>query len=142
MVMRITTKGSYGLRAMVDLASQNGDGPMLMGAIAERQEVSRKYLHALLTALKAAGLVRSVRGSGGGYCLTRDPAEITVGEVLRALEGPVLLRDCVQDDTACRRSMGCITRRLWEVLSHEIEERLNSVTLRDLVEHRVPLSAD
>ena len=133
MAFRITTKGCYGLRAMVDLADRHQDRPILIGAIANRLGVSRKYLHALLTSLKAAGLARSVRGSGGGYCLAREPRQITVAEVLRALEGSLVLRDCVQDPTACERSPDCDTRRLWMVLGQAIEARLAGITLQDMV---------
>ena len=136
--MRVTTKGSYGLRAMVDLASQNNDRPILIAAIAERQDLSRKYLHALLTSLKAASLVRSVRGSKGGYLLARDPADISVGEVLRALEGPVLLRECMINTNDCERRDGCVARKVWLDLNRVIDEHLDGLTLKDLVDWRKP----
>ncbi len=130
--MRITTKGRYGLRAMIDLARQPGDDPVLMGGIAERIGVSRKYLHALLTSLRGVGLVRSVRGSGGGYCLTRDPKNITVAEILSALEGHQTLVDCIQDPEICPRSRTCAAHELWETLGNVIQEHLAGIRLSDL----------
>ena len=95
MSIKLSTKGRYGVRAMVDLAKRFGEGPVLVRSIAERQEISGKYLHALLASLKSAKLVRSVRGSGGGYALARAPEEIMLNEILEALEGPFSLVDCV-----------------------------------------------
>ena len=90
--MQISTRGRYGLRAMFELARGFGQDPLLMSTVAERQGLSRKYLHTLLTTLKTAGLVRSVRGAGGGFVLARPPAEIKLSEVITALEGPPLAR--------------------------------------------------
>ena len=87
MSLQITTKGCYGLRALVDLAKHQSDLPVQLSSVAMRIGVSRKYLHAMLVVLKGVGLIRSIRGSGGGYRLSRDPAEITIAEVLQALEG-------------------------------------------------------
>ena len=131
--MRISTKGRYGLRAMFELARGFGGGPLLMSTIAERQGLSRKHLHALLTSLKVAGLVRSVRGPGGGFLLTKVPGEIRLSEVLRALEGPLTLVHCVSDRQACDRANRCVARKVWENLSGALEEVLNGVTLEDLV---------
>ena len=132
MALQITTKGCYGLRAMVDMAKHQGERPVLLGSIAERIGVSRKYLHAMLVLLKGAGLIRSIRGSGGGYRLGRDPKEITVAEVLQALEGGLVLRDCVADKAACPRAETCVTRRLWHDLGVAIETHLSSITVQDL----------
>lgn len=130
--MRITTKGRYGLRAMIDLAQQQDSVPVLMGSIAERLGVSRKYLHALLTSLRGVGLVRSVRGSGGGYCLARDPKDITVAEILSALEGHQTLVDCIQDPAICPRSATCGAHELWETLGNVIQEHLAGIRLSEL----------
>lgn len=130
--MRISTRGRYGLRAMLELARDFGEGPLLMGAIAERQDLSRKHLHALLTTLKLAGLVRSARGPGGGFVLSRPPAEIRLSEVLRALEGPLSLVDCVEDERVCDKAEGCSARRIWTELSRAIENVLDNVTLQDM----------
>ena len=131
--MRVSTRGRYGLRAMFELARGFGRAPVLMSTVAERQGLSRKYLHALLTALKSAGLVRSVRGAGGGFVLARPPAEIKLSEVLRALEGPLSLVDCVADKRACDRSSRCPARRVWRELAGAVENVLDNVTLEDLV---------
>ncbi|MGB2987722.1 MAG: Rrf2 family transcriptional regulator [Phycisphaerae bacterium] len=131
--MRISTKGRYGLRAMYELARGFGEGPLLMSAIAERQGLSRKHLHTLLTSLKSAGLVRSIRGPGGGFVLTKVPSEIRLSEVLRALEGPLALVHCVPDRRACDRVNRCAARNVWQKLSGAIEEVLDGVTLEDLV---------
>jgi len=136
--MQVSTRGRYGLRAMFELARGFGQAPVLMSTVAERQGLSRKYLHTLLTALKSAGLVRSVRGAGGGFVLARPPAEIKLSEVLRALEGPLSLVDCVADKRACDRSNHCPARRVWQELAGAVENVLDNVTIADLVspQHR------
>ncbi len=131
--MRVSTRGRYGLRAMLDLARHFGDAPVLTRTLAERQGLSRKYLHALLTVLKSAGLVRSMRGPGGGFALSRPPGEIRLGEVLRVVEGPLSLVECVADRGACDRIAGCEARQVWMGLSEAIEKAVDSVTLEDLV---------
>jgi len=131
--MRMSTRGRYGLRAMFELARAFGQAPLLMSTVAERQGLSRKYLHALLTTLKSAGLVRSVRGTGGGFALTRPPVEIRLSEVLRALEGPLSLVDCVADGRACDRVNRCPARGVWQELAGAVEGVLHNVTLDDLI---------
>jgi Rrf2 family cysteine metabolism transcriptional repressor len=131
--MRISTRGRYGLRAMFELARGFGEAPVLMSTIAVSQGLSRKHLHTLLTSLKSAGLVRSVRGPGGGFVLSRPPDRIRLSEVLHALEGPLSLVHCVADRRACERSNGCPARDVWQRLSKAIESMLDSVTLKDLV---------
>jgi len=99
---------------MFEPARGLGDGPLLMRAIAERQDLSRKHLHALLTSLKSAGLVRSVQGPGGGFVLTRPPpGQIRLSDVLHALEGPLSLVHCVADKRACDRANRCPARGVW-----------------------------
>jgi len=130
--VRISTKARYGLRAMLELARCHGQAPVLMATVAERQDLSRKYLHALLTRLKTAGLVRSQRGIGGGFVLARPPDEIRLGDIIRALEGPLVLVDCVGDPRACRRSKDCAARGVWQRLAETVENRLDSVTLAEM----------
>ena len=130
--MRITTKGCYGLRAMVELARSYGGPPVLMRTIAEKHSISRKYLHALLTSLRLSGVVRSVRGSGGGYILSRPPDRIMVSDVLRALEGSLNFADCVSDANLCERSGACVSHMLWIELSSAIERHLERLSLADL----------
>jgi Rrf2 family cysteine metabolism transcriptional repressor len=131
--MHISTRGRYGLRAMFELARGFGQTPVLMSTVAERQALSRKYLHALLTSLRTAGLVRSVRGAGGGFVLTRPPAEIRLSEVLHALEGPLSLVGCVADPRACDRASRCPARRVWKQVADAVENVLDNVTLEDLL---------
>jgi len=129
----MSTRGRYGLRAMLELARRFDESPVLMGALAEREGISRKYLHALLTVLKSAGLVRSVRGAGGGFVLARSPSEIRLSEILHALEGSLSLVDCVMDKRACGKASRCTARRVWQELNGAIEDVLASVTLEDLI---------
>lgn len=131
--MKVSTRGRYGLRAMLELARCHGQSPVLMSDLAERESLSRKYLHTLLTALKKAELVRSVRGTGGGFLLTRAPSEIRLSEILHALEGPLSLVDCVGDERACGKANRCTARRFWAELSGTIESSLEKVTLEDLI---------
>ena len=130
--MRISTRGRYGLRAMLELAHGFGQAPMLMETIAQRQRLSRKHVHTLLTALRSAGLVRSVRGRGGGFVLSRPPKSIRLSEVLIALEGPLSLVECVGDPTACERADTCVARRVWQALSRAVTTMLSSVTLQEM----------
>lgn len=132
MSLKLSTKGRYGLRAMIDLARHHGEGPVLVRSIAERHEVSSKYLHALLASLKAAKLVRSVRGSGGGYTLARPDQDIHVIQILEALEGPIAVVDCVADAEVCNRAETCATRDLWTDLSRAFEDTLTGLTLEEL----------
>jgi len=131
--MKVSTRGRYGLRAMLELARCRGQSPVLMSTLAEREDISRKYLHALLTALKSAGLVSSVRGAGGGFMLRKEPAEIRLSEILRAVEGPLSLVDCVADKRVCERSNRCVARGVWRELSSAVESMLDSITLEDLI---------
>jgi Rrf2 family protein len=132
--MKISTRGRYGLRAMLELARGYGKGPMLMSGIAERQELSRKHLHSLLTSLKNAGLVHSYRGPGGGFVLARSPERIRLSEILHALEGPLSLVQCVDDGDTCHRARRCAARSVWQRVSSAIEDVLDRVTLRDLAD--------
>ena len=131
--MRISTRGRYGLRALLELARRFGEAPVLMSTLAQRQGLSRKYLHALLTALKSADLVHSVRGPGGGFVLARPPAQIKLSEILHAAEGPLSLVDCVADRRACNKAKRCPARRVWRDLAGAIEGVLANITLGDLM---------
>ncbi|HOA75288.1 MAG TPA: Rrf2 family transcriptional regulator [Phycisphaerae bacterium] len=131
--MKITTRGRYGLRAMIALARGYGGPPVLMQSLAEAEGLSRKYLHTLLSGLQQAGLVRSTRGAGGGFQLSRPPSEIRLDEILRAVEGPLCLVDCVDTADVCDRSRRCKARRVWRDLSRGIEKLLSGVTLQDVV---------
>lgn len=122
---------------MLELANRFGEEPVLMSTVAESQNLSRKYLHALLTPLRSAGLVRSVRGAHGGFVLARPPAHIKLSEVLHAVEGSLSLVDCVADPRVCDRSKRCPARRVWEALSSAVTDMLDHVTLEDMMTPQV-----
>ncbi|MCX8022164.1 MAG: Rrf2 family transcriptional regulator [Syntrophorhabdaceae bacterium] len=133
--MKISTKGRYGLRAMIDLATYGKDhSPVFLSDIAKRQEISDKYLEHIFASLHKAGLVKSVRGRKGGYMLNRMASEITLSEILRVLEGPCTLVDCVSDPKTCQKTDICATRDIWAMLGTKIEEILDGITLETLVE--------
>ena len=131
--MRLSSRARYGLRAVVDLAERFGGDPVPLGAIASRGKMSRKYLHAIFTVLKSAGFVRSVRGTEGGYVLTRKPSQIRLNEILEALEGSLSPSECVDDAGVCERSSQCVTREIWRDIGRAIDDVLCEVTLEDLV---------
>jgi Rrf2 family transcriptional regulator, cysteine metabolism repressor len=131
--MKLSTKVRYGVRAMIDLALEDNGEPILVKSIAERQEISKKYLESLLASLKAAGLVRSVRGAKGGYKLAQDPAAVTIEQITNALDGPPILVECVEDAGLCSRSDACVTRDLWKDMTDGLISKLRSKTLADLV---------
>ena len=132
--MKLSTRGRYGVRIMLELALHFGEGPVLLKDIAERQAISEKYLWQLINPLKSMGLIKSIRGARGGYVLARDPAEINLREILRILEGSLCLVDCVDDPAACDRSESCITREIWSETSKNISQSLESMTLGKMVE--------
>jgi len=133
--MKLSTKGKYGLKAMVDLAVSYGSGCVSASALAQMQGVSEAYLEQLVASLRKAGLITSVRGAQGGYALARPPGEINVGEVLTALEGSTALMECVgADAVSCGNAAGCSARPLWLKLQQRIDEVLYSTTLADMAE--------
>lgn len=133
-MIRVSTRGRYALRAMVDLAQHGDSGPVARQAISERQDISADYVAQLFRDLAEVGLVEGVRGPGGGYRLTRPAAGITAREIVEAVEGPVALVSCVESDKkpVCQRVSQCATRPLWRDLSEKMGEMLGSVTLSDL----------
>ena len=133
-MMRLSTKGRYGARLMLDLALNYGEGPVLLKDIAKRQEISEGYLEHLLPPLKGAGLVNSGRGAHGGYTLARAPSEVTLREVVQALEGSLSPVECVDTPSVCQRVRSCVTRDIWKQLGTKISDTLGSVTLKDMVE--------
>jgi len=131
--MKISTKGRYGLRVMMELATRFGQGPTLVGTIASAQNISGNYIHILLAALKAAGLVRAMRGPMGGYELTCDPGKITTLDVVRALEGHAWPVACVANEDWCSKSKTCAARDVWRELAAAMEKVLSAITLEQLV---------
>lgn len=132
--MRLSTRGHYGLKAMFDLAQRFGPDPIPLKSIAERQNLSEHYLEQLIAMLRKAGLVKSVRGSQGGYMLAREPAYITVGDVIRALEGPIAPVYCVseQDPGDCDEADYCIARTVLARVRDGIAGVLDAITLADM----------
>ena len=131
--MKISTKGRYALRLMLDLAIQPGDSAVPLRDVAERQEISDKYLEQIVTQLARGGLVRSVRGAGGGYLLTRTPEEYTVGEILRQLEGNQAPVSCVSGGSCCGRADRCVTLEVWQQIQDAVDSVVDNITLADLV---------
>ena len=133
--MLISTKGRYALRVMTDLAGQIPGEYIPLKEIAQRQEISEKYLEAIIKLLVRGGLVTGLRGKGGGYRLTRPPEAYTAGEVLRLTEGSLAPVACLEPDAApCGKAAGCPTLPLWKGLDRVINEYLDSVTLADLLQ--------
>ena len=131
--MRLSAKTRYGVRMMIDLALNYGRGPLLLKEIARREAISEKFLGQIVIVLRAAGLVDSIRGKGGGYILSRPPSQITLREVVEALEEGLELVECLGNPRICSRVSLCVSRVLWKNLNDQIHEFLNSTTLEDMV---------
>lgn len=130
--MKMSTRGRYGLRVMIELACAWGQGPTLVDTIAQNQEISANYLHLLLASLRTAGLVRATRGPKGGYELARAPGAITALDVVSALEGQISPSECVTDAPCCSRSNGCVAREVWCEVALAVERVLAERTLEQL----------
>ncbi len=135
-MIRMSTRGRYALRAMLDLALHAEQGPVSRQAIAQRQGISANYVAQLFRSLAAADLVTGVKGPGGGYTLARDAAQISAGDVVRAVEGPVEVVRCVSPsgDGPCCRIEHCVASRLWARLSEALNAILDATTLQELCE--------
>jgi Rrf2 family cysteine metabolism transcriptional repressor len=131
--MKLSTRTRYGIRAIFELAQYEGQRPLQLRAIAERQDISVKYLEQLMGVLRSAGIVRSVRGSKGGYALARPPEQIKLSEVFHCLEGPVTTTECVEDEDYCKRSADCAAREVWVAVEAAINQVLDAITLADMV---------
>lgn len=132
--MMISTKGRYALRVMLDLASQPSEEYISLKAISDRQEVSMKYLEAIVANLSKAGMLASLRGKSGGYRLNKDASAYSVGDVLRAAEGELNTVNCLEESKGgCNRAGECLTLPLWQKLDQIVGDYLDSVTLRDLL---------
>lgn len=133
--MKLTTRSRYGTRMVLDIAQHGNGGPVRIGDIAERQNISVKYLEKLIRELRDAGYIKSRRGPKGGHTLTRSPEDISVGEVVQVLEGQPSLVECAGDEP-CERSSECLTRCIWQDASEAMYAKLNSITFADLVHDR------
>ena len=131
--MKISTRGRYGTRALLDLALHQGEGPVLLKDIAKRQQISLSYLEHLITPLIAAVMVGSTRGPKGGIWLAKPPQEIRLDEVIRLFEGSTAPVECISNPEACPRSDFCVTRDIWDELQKAVNGVLESTTLQDLV---------
>lgn len=137
MAMMLSSRARYGVRAMFQLACHRGEGPVALRTVAEEQDLSLAYLEQIVGILRRQGLVESVRGRHGGYQLTRPPQEISVGEIICALEGPVFVSACAEPDPdfeECGRGEFCVSRLLWMRVHRQIQEVFDTVTLADLCE--------
>ncbi len=133
--MKLSTKGKYGVRAVFEIARNYGKGPITIKEIAERQGISFSYLEQILHRLGKSGLIESVRGPAGGYLLSRKPAELTIGDIVRALEGPIALSHCLEPGESgdCTQADDCVARMVWARVGAKIEEALDSITFADLL---------
>src|SRR5437867_4535820 len=133
--MKISTKGDYGIRALIELSHHAGESrPTQSSEIAARQNIPESYLEQLLTTLRRSGFIRSVRGPQGGHALVRDPDNLRISEVIEALEGPIMLSDCLDDASACARNGGCSQPEMWQAVREAMMSVLDDTTIGDLAE--------
>ena len=132
--MRFSAKEECALRALVELAGHHGEGPVSLSRVSAAQDISLAYLEQIVGLLREGGVLESTRGVRGGYSLARSPAQITVGDVLRVLEGALVPIPCVSPEESCARTRYCATRLVWERVLHSLVKTLDSITLADLVD--------
>lgn len=133
--LKLSTKGRYGLRAMIDMARYSTKEPVSISSVAARQGISEGYLEQIVSLLKKADLVKSIRGAGGGYILARDMKDISVGDVLRALEGQIELVRCAAyySEEGCTAADGCVTKYVWKRINESISRMVDEMKLDELV---------
>lgn len=135
--MKLSTKGRYGLKAMFDLALHDGKGPVSLAAIAERQSISIHYLEQLVSPLRKAGLLKSVRGAQGGYLLAKAPSEISIKEILELLEGPLAPASCVvEGEEACDNSDFCVSHMIYDRIYESINQVVANISLQDMLDEQ------
>lgn len=132
--MKLSTKGQYGARAMLELALYYEEGPLLLRTIAKNQDLSERYLERIMTDLISAGLVRSLRGKCGGFILAKPLNEIKLSQIIQATEGSISPVDCLDDPKSCKRVKYCVTYDIWGRLKAEMQKVLDSITLADIVQ--------
>jgi Rrf2 family protein len=132
--MKLSTRGRYAARAMLELAKSYGKEPMLLRDIAQRQEIPERYLERIMANLVSAGLARSLRGQHGGFSLSKPPSEIRLSQIIQTAEGPIVPVPCVDNPKFCTRVDICVTHDIWTKLKDIISENLNSITLENMVE--------
>ena len=131
--MKLSTRSRYGTRMMLDLAQHYDEGPVQIRNVSKRENISVKYLEQLIIPLKMANFIKSVRGPKGGHMLAKPPEAITVGEIVRVLEGGINLSSCIENPGVCDRTSDCLTRGLWEETTKAMYEKLNSATLSKMI---------
>lgn len=141
-MIKLTTKGRYGLRVMMELAMNVGQGPILVDTISKNQAISGKYIHVLVTALRKAGMVRATRGPNGGYELAKSPHDINVLQIVETLEGKASLVECLDESCACPCSDACAARDLWQQVVDAVDTILSGCTLARLAEQQRAKSPD
>ena len=132
--MKISTKGRYGVRFMLDLAVHGKEGVVTLKAVARRQQISEKYLWQVVTRLKSAGLIAATVGAKGGYTLARDPAKVTLKDILDPLEGDCALVKCTKRASVCSRSSACVAREIWQEVSLALTRAMEKITLKTMME--------
>ncbi|MCJ7692580.1 MAG: Rrf2 family transcriptional regulator, partial [Sedimentisphaerales bacterium] len=118
--MKLSTRARYGIRASLELACNYGKGPLQIKIIAQKQEISIKYLEQLMAILKSAGFVRSIRGAKGGYVLAKPPNQVKLSDIFNALEGPIVTVECLESDEYCARAADCVARELWSKVQQAV----------------------
>lgn len=136
--MKLSTTIRYGTRLMLDMAENHGGGPIRVGAIAKRQGISEKYLEKIARLLRKGGLVDGLRGPGGGYLLAVPPEEITMADIIEAIQGKIELCPCLDDPDTCEKYKSCKTRQVWNDINESIWDKLQSITLVDLKDSVCP----
>jgi Rrf2 family protein len=132
-MLRLSTKGRYGVRAMFEIAKGYPSEPLTIKEISEKQAISVPYLEQILNKLRKAGFIKSIKGPGGGYVLSIRPGNISIGEILNVFEGPVAIASCLDPKKGCMRVDKCVTYLLWRSLGEKVKAFLNTVTLKDLL---------
>ncbi|WP_291579133.1 RrF2 family transcriptional regulator [Clostridium sp. UBA6640] len=137
--MKLSTKGRYGVKAMVELAIHYGKEPVSIKTISERQNISEYYLEQLFSTLRKSGLIKSIRGAMGGYVLGKAPDEIRIYDILEVLEGPIEISHCLETES-CNNIDCCATRLVWKKIKDSIDNVTMSITLKDIVEDYMDIS--
>lgn len=132
-MMKLSTRSRYGVRMMIALAAAGGDNSVFLKDIAASEDISEKYLSLIVIPLRAAGLLRSIRGARGGYALAREPKDISLRDIIEAVDGETCLVNCVKNPDMCKRASICPTRDTWTELGNTIKEAMSGVTLAHLV---------
>lgn len=147
-VMKVSTRGRYAIRIMLDIAMNGKDGPVSFKDISARQDISVKYMEQIGSMLTRSGCLKSVRGSRGGYLLVGQPSDYTIGKILRITEGPLSSVACLEGDiNTCPRKVDCITLPLWQKLNDAIDNVVDNITLQDLIDedtrkHMISINSD